>query len=221
MRVTYSNTLLSAEDLALGRVGFGATWNGQPILDVVTFFRSAQSTVYGRGDSPEEFTQRVWRFFNTEAAALSFCALHRSSLPVQADLVIVDDAETIALRLADAVRQVGIAQRVGTAVLVDYKFTGSGFTSEDVPEDTTTPIADRVKTGYITLTPGAESGSIAFDVAFGSKPKIFLQLNPPTGGQMFPAHPVRDTITAAGCDYTLGAAVPASGTYELAWTAIL
>lgn len=221
MRVTYSNTLISSENLALGRVGFDATCNGQPITDVVAYFRAAQSTVFGRADGPEEFTQRVWRFFNTEAAAITFFASHRKSLPLQADLVIVDQAETIAFRLADAVRTVQMVQRKGIAVLVDYKFTGSVFESEDVPETDLSEIDDIVKSGLVTLVAGAESGSVAFLTSFGSIPKVVLQVCPPTGGTMFNAAPPYDAITVDGFDYILGFPVPATGTYKLAWTATL
>lgn len=221
MRVLYSTVLLASENLALGRVGFGATWNGEPIIDPVAYFRAANTTVFGRGDGPETFGFRVWRFFASEAAALLFCGTHRSTLPVQADLVLVNESETIAMRMADAVRAVQVLQRTEVAVLLEYKFTGSLFQSDDVPEDSTVPSADTVKTGYVALSANDETATIAFDVAFGAAPKfVCCQICPPTGSGGFDAWPIDDTIASTGFTAKFGGLVPGAG-YKLRWTAIL
>ena len=220
MRITYSDTLISSDDLTLGRVGSGSSWNGQPILDVVAFFRAAQSNVYGRHDGPEEFTQRVWRTFDTQAQVLTFCATHRATLPLQADLTIVDDDETAALVMADAVREVRISRVIGLAVLVDYKWTGSGFASGDVPGDIPTDDS-AVKTGYVSLSASDESKDIAFDIPFGATPKFAdAVICPPPGNGGFEAWPVEGTLTASGFTAGFAAAVPGSG-YVLRWIAAL
>jgi hypothetical protein len=215
----YAGTLLHSENLAHGRVGAGAAWNGEPVIDEVQFFRAANATVYGRADGPERFTQRVWRFFSSEAAALTFAATHRSTLPLQGDLTLRDDAGTVALTMAGAVRAVRIEEIDGLAVLVEYTFTGSRFASDDVPEIPDDP--PNVKTGIVTLDADDESKAVAFDIAFGAAPKfVGVQIAPPTGEPGFDAWPVKDTITASGFTAKLGAIVPGTG-YELRWTAIL
>lgn len=220
MRITYSDTLISSDDLTLGRVGSGSSWNGQPILDVVAFFRAAQSTVYGRHDGPEEFTQRVWRTFDTRAEALIFCGTHRSTLPLQADLTIVNDDESAALVMADAVREVRISRLVGLAVLVDYKWTGAGFSSGDVPGETVTD-DDTVKTGYVALSVNDETKAVTFSPSFGATPKfVGVQICPPTGEGGFDAWPLEDTITPDGFTAKFGGLVPTTG-YKLRWAAIL
>ncbi|MDD2763488.1 MAG: hypothetical protein PHE83_05880 [Opitutaceae bacterium] len=219
MRITYSTTLICSDQVALGRLGAGASWQGQPIIDAAQFFRAAVATVYGRGDGPEEFSLRVWALFATVAAALHFCGTHRASLPVQADLILVDEGGTIQLRMADAVRSVRIVERRGLAVLVDYNFTGSKFASEDVsaePDPT-----DLMKVGILDLTGGDESKAVVFDVPFASSPRaVHVTVLAPAGGFVIGAGVDESTRTTAGFTARFGAAIPATG-YKLSWTAIL
>jgi hypothetical protein len=206
----YAGTLIHSENLAHGRVGAGASWNGEPIIDEVQFFRAANATVFGRADGPERFSQRVWRFFATEAAALTFAGTHRSTLPLQGDLTLSDDAGTVALTMAAAVRAVRIAQIAGVAVLVEYTFTGSRFESDDVPDIPDDP--PNVKTGVIDLEIGDESKAVAFAVAFGASPNFCdAVVTVPTGEAGIRASPIEGTITAAGFTAKLSAAVTVEG----------
>lgn len=219
MKVKYSTTWL-----ATGRLEgtSGSSWNGAQINDEVAFFRAAAASFFARGGRSTTFAFRVAKTFESEAALLFWAATHFSTLPTQADLILTDDDETVAVMLADAViDQPRIANVIGVSLLIEYTFRGGLFESEDVPEDSVVPSANTVKTGTVTLAAAAESGSVAFAVGFGTIPKVTVQLCPPTGGQTFNAYPIWDTITADGFDYELDAPVPASGTYKLSWTAIL
>lgn len=220
MRITYSNTTLASPSLAIGRVGpLGLSWNGEPIIDVADFFRAALATVYGRGDGPEEFSFSVWAHFTTEAQVLNFCALHRTVLPVQADLTLIDDAATVALVMADAIRQVTIGQVIGLSVQVGYRFIGSGFTSEAIPEDLEEN-TDRMKVGKETLTINAEEVTVTFASPFASEPRyVNLNIERPTGQVPVAVVGYRD-VTAASFIAILSYPLP-TGTYFGRWQAVL
>jgi len=219
--ITYSSTTLASSNLALGRVGpSGLTFTGTPLVDVAQFFRAANATVYGRGDGPEEcaFSVLVGPFAS-EADALNFAALHRSSLPLTGTLTIVDDLGVTAVQLANAVREVRVGQIIGVSVRLDYKFTGSVFTSTSVPVYPTD--TDLVKAINQALTSGTTSQAIAYDVAFSSSPRgITLQLSAPDGGLMFGWQIRESSRTPAGFTVDFDAAVPATG-YKLTGIALL
>lgn len=193
-------------------------FNGQPILDVAQFINSDYATVYGRGDGPVEFTFSVTALFDSSAAALQFCALHREAIAVQGDLQIIDDDLGVTLLLADAVREVRFFPR-GAAVLVNYKFTGSHFTTTDEPDlsgDT-----DYVKAINQSLTSGTTSQAITYGAPFLSAPRgISLQLSAPDGGLMFGWQIRESSRTASGFTVDFDAAVPATG-YKLTGIAAL
>lgn len=220
MKVKYSTTWLASGGLD-GTAG--ASWNGAQINDEAVFFRAAAASYFARGGRSTVFSFRVAKTFESEAALLLWAATHFSTLPGQADLILTDDAGTVAVTLVDAViDQPRIGNVIGNAAFIEYTFKGGLFESDDVPEDSVVPSEDTVKANLVTLEAAAESGSIAFAIAFGSAPKgLILTICPPTGGTTFDAYPVQDTITAAGFDYVLNFPVPASGTYKLSWTAIL
>lgn len=218
MRALFSTTVISSDNLAVGRAGFGSQWNGQPVVDVVQFFRAANAVVYGRADGPETFSLSVWAFFGSEADALTFCTGHRAALPLQADLVLIDHEETVALRLANAVRTVVINQRIGLAVLVQYSFTGARFLTEDVPD--APEDIDLVKYGTATPAAAAESIAIVFGTPFGSEPRFFVLTLEPAAGQPAIAVLGYGSITAAGFTAILAAALPTTG-YIARWKAEL
>jgi hypothetical protein len=206
----FAGTLIHSENLAHGRVGAGASWNGEPITDEVQFFRAANATIYGRGDGPERYTRRVWRFFSSEAAVLTFAGTHRSTLPLQGDLTLRDDAGTVAITMHNAVRGVRIEQIAGLAVLVEYTFTGSRFQSDDVPEIPDDP--PNVKTGVIDLEIGDGSKVVTFAVSFGAAPNYCdAVVSVPTGEAGIRAWPIQGTITASGFTAKLSAAVTVEG----------
>lgn len=210
MRALFAGTLISSENLAHGRVGSGASWNGEPVVDEVLFFRAANTAVWGRADGPERFALQVWRFFGSEAAALTFAGTHRSTLPLEGDLVLVDDVQSVALRMAGAVRGVQIAERRGLAVLVQYTFTGSRFVSDDVPGDPDDP--SNVKTGVIDLEIDDEEKAVVFAVPFGAEPNfVNAVVSVPVGEAGLRAHPVEGTISASGFTAKLSAIVTVEG----------
>lgn len=219
-KVYFSTTLIASSDPALLRMGpSGMSVNGSPIVQVEQLFKADRATVYGRGDGPVEISFSVDVKFFTEAQVAAFIGTHRESLPVQSELVLTDDLETASLVMADAVRAVNFPRILGTSVTVEYKFTGSRFTSEDVPTFPTD--TDYVKAINQALTNGAVEQAIAFDAAFVSAPRgISLQLSAPDGGAMFGWQIRESTRTAAGFTVDFDAAVPAVG-YKLTGIAVL
>lgn len=219
MRILHSTTVIASDNLAVGRVPSGLVWNGAPIIDTFSFFRDALATVYGRGDGAQSLSFVVWAFFTTEAECVTFCCTHRDALPLQADLLLTDEAATYALRMAGAVRSVQIGVRIGLAVPVQYSFTGRQFLSEDVPE---TDPEDIDLTKYGTATPAADDESIAivFGTPFGATPRFFdLKLIPPGGSPPIIIAGYAD-VSAAGFTALLAAALPAGG-YSAVWKAEL
>jgi hypothetical protein len=219
VRILYSSSLLCSSNPALRLGPVEPTFNGQPVIDAWQALGADFFTVYGRGDGPDEFSFGVWHKFSSEAEVIAFKFGHRQSLPVQADLTVTDDAETVAWTMADAVRSVRIAQVMGLSVLAAYTFTGSRFESDDVPGAPTD--SDTVKAINQALTSGTVEQAIAFDTAFASAPRgITLQLSAPDGGAMFGWQIRESTRTAAGFTVDFDAAVPAAG-YKLTGIAVL
>ena len=222
MLITFSNTTICTdESLAIGRNGpLGMSFNGSPIVDVADFFRAALTTVYGRGDGPEEFSFGVWARFSTEAQALNFSMLHRTVIPVQADLTVMDTARTVALVMANAVRRITIAQVVGVAVFVQYTFIGAGFTSEDIPEDLEED-TDRMKVGSEALSADDETKAVLFASPFASTPRsVQPVVSAPSGGMKITCDLDESLYTAAGFTVRFSYPIPGAG-YKLRWTAIL
>ena len=221
MRAVYSNTLVASPNLAAGRTGpTGLSFNGQPVIDEAQLFRAAYATLYGRGDGPVECGFTTWVQRPSEAALMLFMGTFRETLPVQADLVLTDDAETVSVRMVDAIREVTFGRVVGVTVQVNYRFRGARFTSEDVielPED-----SDTVKVKTVALTAGEVSKAVTFDSPFASVPRgVTAQLLLPTSSaQALGVYIDKSTITEGGFTVLFDAAVPASG-YELSITAIL
>lgn len=220
MRAYLSNTLIASPNIADGCVGpAGLSWNGAPILDVAQIFRAPFATVFGRGDGPEEFAfSSTWNF-STTGEALIFCSSHRTTLPVQADLTLVDDDGVTSVVMRGAVRDVRIGSVRGTSVQVDYKFTGSKFDLlEDVPEFSEDP--DHMKVDVVDLNADDESVAIVFATPFGDVPrKPDLIIEAPFGQPAIGVVGVRD-VTAAGFTAVFSAALPSSG-YKGRWSAIL
>ncbi len=211
MRITYSSTLLCSSDPAQRHGPVSPSFNGQPVIDVAQLFRADNATVYGRGDGPVEFGFSAWHKFASEAEVVLFCATHRETLPVQADLTVTDDEETVAAVMEDAVRTVRIAEVFGTSVLVQYGFTGSRFTSEEVPDAPTD--TDTVKAYDIALTEGTIEQAVAYDTPFASNPRAIPlpSLCIPEGGSSFGMVIDQASRTAAGFTVKFENAVPAAG----------
>lgn len=219
MRIQSASYLYASESLAVGRVPFGLRLNGSPVIDAAQLFRAAYATVYGRGLGPVELSFGVWRFFSTEAAALSFALTHPTSLVQTADLTLVDDAATVALTMAGAVIAAQIGQRLGLAVLVQYTVTGARFLSDDVPEAPTD--SDTVKAFNQALTAATVEQAIVFDTPFASAPRgLTLQLSAPDAGTMFGWQIRESTRTASGFTVDFDNPVPAAG-YKLTGIAVL
>ncbi len=219
MRILYSTTVIADDNLAVGRVASGLTWNSEPVVDAFNFFRDALATVYGRGDGPMVLAFEAWHSFESEAAAMLFCATWREQLPLQADLLLTDASATYAIRMASAVRSVQIARRIGLAVLVQYKFQGRQFLSEDVP-DTDPEDDDVTKKGTASPAQNDESVVIEFSTPFGGTPTWFdLKLVAP-GGSPAIAVVGYSAVSAAGFTAILAAALPADG-YTAYWKAEL
>ncbi len=219
MRILFSTTVIADDNLAVGRVASGLTWESEPVVDVFSFFRDPLATVYGRSAGPLVLAFSGWHFFNTEKEAVIFCCTWKQQLPLQADLLLTDEAETFALRMANAVGSVNIGQRIGLAVPVQYKFTGRQFVSEDVP-DTDPEDEDMTKRGTAAPAQDDESVAIVFDTPFGGSPSWFdLKLVPP-GGSPPIAVVGYSGISAAGFTAILSAALPADG-YTAYWKAEL
>lgn len=215
----FGSSILANDSLAVGRVPFGASLDGQTLVDAFTPFRGDHATVFGRGRGPRVYAVTVQRLFSTTAAALQFMLTHEDVLPVQDDLTYVDDVAGIAYTMADAVAQARILERRGTVVFVAYTFTGSRFESDDVPDAPTD--TDTVKAINQSLTAATASQAIAFDVPFASAPRaITLALSAPDGGTMFGFQIRESTRTAAGFTVDFDALVPASG-YKLTGLALL
>lgn len=220
MRIQSASYLFASESLAVGRVPSGLRLNGAPIVDVAQFFRADFATVYGRGFGPFELTVSVWRFFSTEAAALSFQLTHASTIPQTADLTVVDDAATIALTMAGAVCSARVGPRLGLAVLVEYTFIGARFLSDAVPESPEGD-TDTVKAINQALTAATVEQAVAYDLPFAAAPRgISLQLSAPDAGVMFGWQIRESSRTAAGFTVDFDAAVPAAG-YKLTGIAVL
>jgi hypothetical protein len=221
VRIVTPTTLLASSSLAIGRVGpFDMAFNGQPVLQVEQLLRADSALVIGRGDGPVEFSFSVQALFASAAKAVQFCALHRETIPLQTDLHVDDEDAGIYLLLADAVREIRFGQVRGSSVLVNYKFTGARFTSEDVPEDLEEDTS-RMKVGVTALIEGDTEKVVTFDNPFASAPRfIGVTLRTPSGGDSFRIDTPKDDISAGGFKAKLGAAVPGSG-YEFSWTAIL
>jgi hypothetical protein len=219
VRILYSTTVIADDNLAVGRVASGLTWNGEPLIDVVNFFRDTLATVIGRGDGAQTLAFELWYQCASEAEAVTFFVKHRDTLPLQADLLLTDAAATYALRMASAVRSVQMVRRIGLAVLLQYKFTGRQFLSEDVP-DTDPEDEDLTKYGTATPAEGDESIVVAFATDFGAPPRFFdLKLVAP-GGQPPIIISGYSVPTASGFTVYLAAALPAGG-YVGYWKAEL
>lgn len=220
MRISLSTTLLADDsNVAVNRVPFGYSWNGEPIIDVVNFFRDTLAIVFARGDGPSVFGFNVQCSFSSRAELLLFCCTHRASLPIQADLQLVDETAPFAARMADAVRSVQIGNVVGLSCIVQYKFTGRQFLSEDVPDEDPEDV-DLKKYGNAAPAEGDESIAIVFPTPFGGTPRyVDLYLVAP-GGEDFVMVAARGGISATGFTAYFAAALPADG-YIAYWKAEL
>lgn len=221
MSIRFASTILATPSVAAGRIGpSGITLNGQPVADIWQAVGADYATVFGRGDGPVELGFSVTRLFSSEAAMLTFVGTHREALPNQDDLYWTDEAESVALLLEDALREVRFSALTARSVRVDYKFTGSRFVTDDVPEAPTD--SDTVKAGIEDLSVDDATKAIAFPVAFASAPRFVdaKVVVPTAGDDGFDAWPVESSITAAGFTVKLGALVPAAG-YKLRWMALL
>lgn len=215
----YGSSILAADSLALGRVPVNARYQGATLIDAWQPFRADYAIVYGRGRGPREYAVTVQRFFTSDAAAVAFLLTHEDTLNVQDDLTYVDDVAGVAYTMADAVCAARITQRIGVCVFIDYTFTGSRFTSDDVPDAPTE--TDTVKAINQALTAATVEQAIAYDTAFASAPRgISLQLSAPDGGAIFGWQIRESSRTAAGFTVDFDAAVPASG-YKLTGIAVL
>jgi hypothetical protein len=216
----YSSTLLASPNLATGRVGpSGISLNGETIFDDAAFFRADFATLFGRGRGPRTFEFTVLAIFSSESDAITFAATHEDGLPVQADLVLTDDADTLSLRMADAISQASIGRIIGVSVEVHYRFTGARFIQES-PADIPDPTTDSMKVGQQNISAADESAVVTFPAAFGAAPTyVNLIVEEPVA-----AAPVSvvglENVTAAGFTAKFSAAVPGSG-YKARWQAIL
>lgn len=221
MLITFSSTTLASSNLALRRVGpRDITANGDPVFDLVQFYSAVLPTLFPRGDGPVTFGFSVLADFDSEADLLAFIATHRSALPIQAALTLIDDAATVAYVMSDAIRKVSFGAMVGASVRVEYLFTGSCFTGEAVP-GLTDPTVDVMKVGSVALSIADESTAVVFAAAFASAPRsVQCSVCPPGGGQIIASVPDDSTISTTGFTARFAAPIPATG-YKLRWCAIL
>jgi hypothetical protein len=222
VRILYSNTLLCSSNPAQRLGPVDPALNGQPVIDVWQAFGADYHTVYGRGDGPVEFSFGVHAKFSTEAEVVAFVTTHRETLPVQAELIITDDAETVAFAMANAVRRVAFSAIIGTSVLIQYQFTGSRFQTEDVPAAPTD--VETVKTLEIALDPDDEEKEITFTTPFAATPKFIRgEICGPAstdGGVAIEAKPINPTRSAEGCTFEFTQKIPAEGYSLLVFAAL-
>jgi len=215
----YGSGILAADSLALGRVPVGARYQGQTLIDAWQPFRADSAVIYGRARGPREYAVTVQRLCSADAEAVGFMLTHEDTLPLQADFTYVDTVAGGAWIMADAVCSARIIGRQGSAVTVEYVFTGARFETEDVPDAPTD--TDTVKAINQDLTMGTVSQAIAYDVPFGSSPRgLSPVLSAPDGGAMFGLQIRESSRTAAGFTVDFDNAVPAAG-YKLTGVAVL
>ncbi len=130
MKVLYAGTYLAAGGL---QGATGANWDGQQVNDEAEFFRAAAVTYFPRGNRSTRFGFGVNLSFNSEAAAIAFAVSHFNDIPSQGDIVVVDDAGTVAYKLANAVLDSITPRVVGIFVFVRYDFLGGVWASTTVP----------------------------------------------------------------------------------------
>ncbi len=166
---------------------------------------------------------RVDKQLGSEAAAISFCALHFGQLPMQGDLVLNDDAGTMQVRLAAAViDSIRPFDYLGAYAGIEYTFRGGLFVGEEIPDPPAIPASDTVKVGDVNLSIGDASKAVVFDTAFASPPRCiaFTLGKPNAGADGFRIDLDESALTAAGFTAVFGANVPAAG-YVLRWQATL
>lgn len=221
MSIVYSNTTLCSHSAAAARLGpIGLRINGEQQNDVFTLFRADARGGYGR-ERAVEVSFLVDCGFSSLSAAQTYAALHFGQLPRQADLIFTDDTDTPVWSLPDAlVEAVSAVSIRGVGVLLEYRFSGGAFESEDI----TLPDGDSdlVKAKVVNLTAGETSKAVTFDSPFAAAPRfVHGVLAIPDGGQAFGVYVRESTRTSEGVTFDFDAAVPASGTYKLLVNAVL
>lgn len=191
------------------------------ITEVANFFRSAANSFFPRGNLSSEFAFKVHRQFGDIKSADVFVATHANSLAGQGNIVwLVGDPVpgTQQLNLQNATFDGAVFTPQGVDVVVEYKFSGGAWDTEDIaiPDS-----SDIVKHFSYSLTIGQTSQAVVFGTPFGTSPTaVTAHIASPSGGYGITCWPDWSTLTASGVTFQFGASIPATG-YTLEGDAVL
>lgn len=226
MRITFETTQLASPDLALGRVPFGLTLNGEQIVDDAQFFRAAAASVFARGNLGTVLQFSVTRLFSTEKAAEVFALTHAGAVPLEGLVTAVcgetGDQQTVYLE--GAVLQAVAVQSVrGSSVVVQYTIRG-GIWTTDVPDEI--PGESEASEDFIVMrrakvpvAAAVDEVVVVFSAPLAAAPVVKAELYGPTGSAAIGGQVLIDTITVNGFTYKCDAETP-NDDYELHYIAV-
>jgi hypothetical protein len=226
VRIQYASIILAPGGL-LGEA-FGATVNGEQVVDETEFFRAAAKAVWPGGNRTQEFSVSVWRRFGSIRAASVFCLMHYGQLPNVGQLAVYcgEPGDLQVATLNEAVlASVAIVEQRGSSVQVRYSWKGTGWNSDIVPGDDPFPDdpeeeSDVTRRSTVNLPADAVTHEVTFANPLAGTPVVVPSMVIPDGGDLISCSIVKGSVSGTGFTVAFSFPIPSSE-YQLSYVAIL